>query len=289
MSFATTRLINVAADFRGCYEALRNAISEYEAESGKDINNLWGFVDNYPFGKSFDDLQVSTWVDDLILSLQPAPFTILHYNYMNTGGNCMVGIHEVWLPNDKRTAYVYTNEEGCSIVAVDYLGHAIEVDNFDEVILEYYRWDEISHRCKYFELFRQCYNDYLKDDCKRFDYTREVPYEMLSDDLQKQVDTDYLAWLESNGYNGIATDGFKIVENPYYNDPGDDDEPAVCYDEAGLQRVADFCKWHSSVDAPCIFDEDYTLTFLDRSVRIPFNADTYDAVDALLTRIIVEW
>ena len=288
MLHSATRLMDAAADFRGCYEALRHAISEYEAEAGKSINTLWGFVDSYPFDKSFDELNVSAWVDDIIASLQQTPFTILRYNYVNTGGNCMVGIHEVWLPDDNRTAYVHTNEEGCSLVTVDYLEHDLELDDYDSVTLEYYNWDDISPRCKYFELFRRCYNDYLKDDCKRFGYLRETPYALLSDDLQKQLDADYLGWLKSNGYSGVTTDGFKIVENPYYNDPGDDDSP-VSYDEEGLQRVADFKEWHNSIAGPGLYDEDYAITLANHRVRIPFNADTWDAVDDLLTRTIESW
>ena len=66
-------------------------------------------------------------------------------------------------------------------------------------------------------MYRYCLAHYLKDDCKYFGDTRNVPFNLLSDELQRQVTAGYLEWLEDEGYSGIDTDGYKVVVLPDYD------------------------------------------------------------------------
>jgi hypothetical protein len=198
----------------------------------------------------------------------------------------MVGIFDVWLPAEKRVVYAMANEEGCTLATVDYISNDLEIHDYDEVTIDNIDWGTATGREKYFELYRHCLNEYTKSDCRHFGYVRGIPYFLLSDELQKQVDADYLVWLESNEYDAIDTDGTKIIIHPDY--------AADIDSQKRLLEVQEFAMWHNEVSEDydvreSMYDKDYVLTLADRTVRIPFNADTWDAVDNLLKLTIREW
>lgn len=280
------KLLHSMNDFASYYDFLRDAIRLYEADTGESVNDIPGFTENYPFNVSFDELTIRDWVDTTIERVSQKAFKVLKYNYLNTGGGTMVGIFEVWLPSEKRVVYAMTNEEGCTLSVVDYISNELDIDDYDEIYIDTIDWGRATGYEKYFELYRYCLNEYIKSDCRAFGYTRELPYFLLSDELQKQVDTDYLVWLESEDGSVIETDGFKIIEHPDYT--------AGLESAKHLQEVKDFNEWHAVVPddydvRESLYDKDYVLTLADHTVRIPFNADTWNAIDELLTLTIREW
>jgi len=133
-------LLSAMNDFRDSYNALLLAIDSYETNDKTTVNNLPGFVESYPFDKSIDELAISQWVDDVAERLNAIEFRVLNYNYLNTGGNCMVGIHEVWLPDEKRVVYALTNEEGCTLSVVDYISNELDIDDYDELVIDSVDW-----------------------------------------------------------------------------------------------------------------------------------------------------
>lgn len=273
--------------FSAAYSALKVAIDRYEQMTGTSVNDLKHFVDNYPFDKSFDELDIGLWAASVIGDLEQLNFKVLDYEYLNTGGNCMVGIHKVWLPDEKKVVYVYTNEEGATISTVDYIRDELEldVDDYNMVIVDDADWGRITGHEKYFELYRHCYNQYLVDDCKYFGITRGVQYHLLSDELQKKVDADYLAWLESESNGLVDTDGKKIIVQPDYEPAADED--------VELTIIKDFKQWHDTLPGDDtlekMYDHDYLITLTGRSVRIPFDANAFSIIDELLAETIKEW
>lgn len=272
-------------NFGAAYRKLSKAIERYELTTGTNVNYLPGFVESYPFDKSFDELDVYKWVSDVTNGLKETNFKVLSYKYMNTGGNCMVGIFEVWLPEEKKVVYALTNEEGCTLSVVDYISNELDIDDYDELQIDVCDWGRLTGYEKYFELYRYCLNAYTKDDCKYFGITRGLPFFLLSDELQKLVDDDYHQWLLADGDDIIDTNGVAIVMRPDYEDHVSD---------KWLQAVRDFYAYNDDLVAD---DESlanacegvYTLSFGDRSVQLPFNADTHTAIDTLLRDVINEW
>lgn len=275
----TKSLLMAMSDFKTSYYLLKMQMDKYEQTTGASVNDLPGFTESYPFDKSFDELAISDWVDTTVNSIKKFAFKVLSYEYLNTGGNCMVGIFEVWLPNKNRVVYMLTNEEGCNMSTVDYIRNELDIDDYDELILEYVDWGRITGYEEYFELYRYCLNEYTKSDCKHFGYTRALPYFLLSDELQKQVTAEYKLWLEAEECDLIDTNGEKIIESAFYEYPSDD--------EKFLATVKAFQRWHDSI-AACeeYYSEDYILTFAGNTVRLPFVADVWDAVDHMLTSVI---
>lgn len=269
-------------DFGNAYLRLRTTIDRYEQTTGTSVNDLPFFTEDYPFDKSFDELAVDEWVSAVIANMpRPTNFKILSYQYLNTGGNTMVGIHDVWLPEEKKVVYVYTNEEGSTISTVDYIRYDLEIDDYDEFIVDYVDWGRITGHEKYFELYRYCYNRYLVDDCKYFGITRGVQYSLLSDKLQEMLAIDYVKYIEAECGSLFETDGEIIVTNPDYEAPEVD---------VALQSVKIFKKWHDSIAANEDYYNDwYILEIHGKKVKLPFYADVWNAVNNLLETTIEEW
>lgn len=269
------------SDFADAYNRLRITIDRYEQTTGTSVNNLQNFVDNFPFEVSFDELPIQLWVDTVIEGLKRPNYKVLDYQYLNTGGNTMVGIHRVWLTEEKKVVYVYTNEEGGTISTVDYIRDDLPIDDYDEFMMDVVDWGRITGSEKYFELYRYCFNQYLVDDCKHFGTTYDVQPHLLSDELQEMISADYLKYLEIDHNGLVSTDGKIIITDPDYEAPEAD---------VTLQAVKDFKRWHDSIAA----DEDYyndwyTLEIHGKKVRLPFYAGIWNAVHDLLEVAIEEW
>lgn len=280
------KLLHAMSDFNTVYNLLKAAIAEYEEETDKSIDELPGYWRTYPFDKRFDELEVDHWVNVVVDRIRHSAFKVTDHEYLNTGGQCMVGVSTVWLPERKQTVYVFVNEEGYTMSIADYIRNDLDVYDYDELVIAQGDWGRITGDECYFELYRHCYNEYIKSDCRYFQYHTEVPYMLLSDELQKQVDADYLVWLESEHGRDVETDGFNVFIASDYSD-------MLC-DTAARKDVDDFRSWHHDVpsymhDGTSVFDKDYIIKFADKEIRIPFNADTYDAMDTFLKSVVDLW
>lgn len=281
-------LIQAMKTFRDSYHVLRTEISDYERTTGESVNDVPGFNTYYPLDMSFDEFPIDRWVNHVVDQVKKIEknFKILNYEYLNTGGNTMVGIFTVWLPEEKQTVYAMANEIGCGIAKVDYISHDIEIDDYDEIIIESVDFDNLRGDEKYFELYRYCLNEYTKSDCRYFGCTAAIPYKLLSDELQSEVHADYLMWCEENNNCCVPTDGVKIIVHPDYDtfyDPHEDNE-------AQLQNVKDFRDWHNTIAGDeAYYACDYVLKIADREVHLPFVADVWNAVDELLQEAIENW
>lgn len=272
-------LLHAMNGFALAYDSLRVEIEKYEQETGASVNDLPGFTESYPFDKSFDELAVDLWVSDTVEKVRQSAFKVLNYEYLNTGGNCMVGIFEVWLPEKKQTVYVYVNEEGYTMSVVDYIRHELEIHDYDELMIECGDWGRVTGHEQYFELYRHCLNAYTKDDCKHFGYTRGLPYYLLSDELQNKVPAGYREWCEAENGDMIDTNGEDIVVSPAYESTTEDDKL--------IATVKEFQRWHESIGADERYYEcDYTLTFADKKLMLPFVADVWDAIEYMLESVI---
>ncbi len=224
--------------------------------------------------------------DDAPEAEKPKNFKVLNYEYLNTGGNTMVGIFTVWLPDKNRTAYVLANEEGANLTSVDYISNELPIDDYDELILDHCVYEFLHGDEEYFELYRYCLNEYTKSDCRYFGCSRAIPYRMLSDELQSKIDADYLVWLESNNYD-VLTDGEDIFEHPDYLDR---------FNNAELKAIKDFRDWHDFLTSNATDDEltemynkKYRLYFMGKRVFLPFTAETFNKIQDLLGSAINEW
>lgn len=276
------KLLHTMNGFALAYDSLRVEIEKYESETGTSVNDLPGFTESYPFDKSFDELAVDMWVSNTVEKIRQSAFKVLNYEYLNTGGNCMVGIFEVWLPEKKQTVYVFVNEEGYTTSVVDYIRHDLEIYDYDELMIECGDWGRVTGHETYFELYRHCLNEYTKSDCRYFGYIKGLPYYLLSDELQRKVTAEYKRWLDDNEYDLIDTNGEDIIESVNYEIDSDEDKM--------LEAVKEFKRWHdTTAGVEKYYEEMYKLEFAGHKIELPFMADVWDAVDEMLKRTISDW
>lgn len=61
--------------------------------------------------------------------------------------------------------------------------------------------------------------------------------------------------------------------------------------EQELQAIKDWKRWHDDLPINDLVDlpDYYTVSFNGKTVRIPFNADTFSSIGQLLRSTIEEW
>lgn len=142
-------------------------------------------------------------------------YQVLNHEYLNTGGNCMVSIFNVWLEDERRTLAALVNEEGGTLAAVDYVSHDVDYD--ESMDLQTFTVDDLTTGNHYFELFKYCWMEYVKKDCKYFKTTYHIPLILLNNDLLATITRHYYNWhienvgdrFESDGYTIYKEDGYK--------------------------------------------------------------------------------
>lgn len=154
-------------------------------------------------------------------------YTVLNHNYQNTGGGCMVSSFMLYDDTAKRTLFMLLTEEGGTIATADYVMQDVEYS--DELIIDMANFDVLQPSDDNFELYRQCLAEYIKKDCSYNDTTVELRYEMLSDELQKQLSDEYIAWHKAEIGDRYETNGKRMICVDRYLEqhPPVTDEPAI--------------------------------------------------------------
>lgn len=222
-------------------------------------------------------------------------FTVTDHNYFNSGGNCMVSIFTVFDKKNKAVRYVIANDEGCNYQVLDTVGHEPPDDiNWDDILLGSYDWHkftidslrELDIDYDEFELLKYCQFEFYKKYCKDFGIMIELHVDELTDELFKSITYDAVLWhREAGAY--VKTDGERVLLDDLY----------VVYCEQmsvkDLDDVKRFKVWYDgllnadTIDA--LSDTYITIAVAGNSVKIPWNADNYDAISTLLTDVIKEW
>lgn len=168
-------------------------------------------------------------------------FKVISHDYRNTGGNMMVSVFQIYLIKDNRTVFVNCGERSACITTVDYINH-FEPEDYDEITLESVDFgsdiDNSGYPVIYEDVFRYCLFEWLKSDCKHYQYRMGVAYDwlpmsvqMLISDIQKDFVED-----EMDGY--FYTDGFTVfVPTP----DGDDDEIEIMAKHSSLNDTLAAC------------------------------------------------
>lgn len=168
-------------------------------------------------------------------------FKVISHDYRNTGGNMMVSVFQIYLIKDNRTVFVNCGERSASLTTVDYINN-FEPEDYDEITLESVDFgsdiDNSGYPIVYEDVFRYCLFEWLKSDCKHYQYRMGIAYDwlpmsvqMVISDIQKNFVED-----EMDGY--YYTDGFTVfVPTP----SGDDDEIEVVAKHSSLNDTLAAC------------------------------------------------
>lgn len=222
-------------------------------------------------------------------------FAVTDHEYFNTGGNCMVSIFTVYDKQKNATRYVLMNEEGFQFATADTIRNdeMFETDEErDATMLGYWSlndltmepcWDQHQFTDEEWELFKYCQFEFYKEDCKYFNRKVHLPAEHLTVELHQQLAAEVIEWHYKNAQL-FATDGYTVEPSSFC------DVEQVVRLGRELQQIKDFRDWHLTQAADSeLYGEHYVISFNGRSVKLPYDADTFNTIDDLLKNTIEEW
>lgn len=235
-------------------------------------------------------------------------FYVTNHDYFNTGGGCMVSLFTVYDRQLNATRYVVANDEGFNYATADTISCAEEFEHeeLERIIIYAHDWDALT--CEpapwdmlfeddEWKLFKYCQFEFYKKDCKHHKYTVQVPVEWLPPELYDTTTPALREWLHANDAV-VETDGTRVIVPDAYIDWTKEQS------DKKLQEVKDFKQWfEESLDKAFaelndtgneqpineLYDSEIELTFRGRSIKLHFDARTYESVSSLLKEVIEDW
>lgn len=226
-------------------------------------------------------------------------YLVTDHNYLNTGGGCMVSIFTVYNHKEKITRYVIANEEGFNVQAVDTVSGEFgdfDADLLKDIILECHDWSALTcepapwdmlFEDEEWKLYKYCQFEFYKRDCQRFKTKVDIPLEWLPPELFDKLTGTQRGWLRANHEN-VKTDGNNVWMPEAFDDYMED------IIQKQLQEIKDYKQWFDNLigaeqteeDIERLYNEEITLTFNGRSIKLDFDANTYSNISDLLENII---
>ena len=142
-------------------------------------------------------------------------YKVLSHTYEMTGGYCTVSVFQLLDTTNGEILYLLINDDCGTLATKDFVLQ--DVDDRFVMILDTFEIDTLYANNKNFELYRYCYNEFIKEDCEYFKSTKWVPYRLLSDSLREQISPDYYRWHKQNVGDYFETDGYRIIFADGYN------------------------------------------------------------------------
>ena len=137
-------------------------------------------------------------------------YKVMTHSYINSGGNCMVSVFEVWLPDENRTVYVNVGEGYSTITTVNYIENDLDIDDYDAITIDVMVYHYADTSSKYFELHRYCLFEYLKKDCKHMKYKESLPFCWLPSAYQNQISDEQQKYVSLEYCDEYMTDGYSV-------------------------------------------------------------------------------
>lgn len=225
-------------------------------------------------------------------------YLVTDHNYLNTGGGCMVSIFTVYNHKDNVVRYVIANEEGFNVQTVDTVTCEADFDEkqMEAILIECHDWSALTcepapwdmlFEDEEWKLYKYCQFEYYKRDCQRFKTKISIPGNWLTTEMYERLSNTARIWLSENDVV-VKTDG----ENIWLPDAFYDYMEEVLSKK--LAAIKDFKQWLDNLvcenlnndTMEKLYNEEFTLSFLGRSVTLEFDADTTSNVLSLLNDVI---
>ena len=137
-------------------------------------------------------------------------YKVISHNYENAGGNCMISVFEVWLPDENRTLFVNVGEDYVSLTTVNHVMSDVQIDDYDAVTIETLSYKVDYDQSDYFDLYRYCLFEHLKKDCKHHNRFESLPFVWLLDTFKVQISAEQREYAEENFGRYFITNGYAV-------------------------------------------------------------------------------
>lgn len=142
-------------------------------------------------------------------------YKVLSHRHEMTGGYCTASIFLLQDVTNGELLYLIIDDYCGSLATEDFVTQ--DVDDIFEVLIDTFEIDTLRTNHENFELYKYCYNEFVKEDCRYFKSTKWLPYRLLSDSLCEQISLDYYRWHKQNVGDYFETDGYRIIFADGYN------------------------------------------------------------------------
>ena len=142
-------------------------------------------------------------------------YKVLACRHEMTGGYCTASIFRLQDVTSGEILYLLIDDNCGALATKDFLLQ--EVDDIDEVLIDTFEINTLDINHENFDLYRYCYNEFVKEDCKYFKSTKQLPYRLLSDSLREQISLEYFYWHIQNVGDCFETNGYRIIFADGYN------------------------------------------------------------------------
>lgn len=222
----------------------------------------------------------------------------------------MVSIFAVYDSSANVTRWVIANDEGFNWQTADTISSELQLDSdelIDKIVLGSWQWDALvtdpswdQHQFEDDEwyLFKYCQFEFYKKDCKYFNTKYRLSVNELPNDLYVRLTDDYIRWANEEGV-GCLTDGYDVFMDDNYEPPIKEvDKQAIADEiERKLTELKNFRQWYVDLIGPNttedemqkLYDSSITIAVAGNSIKLDFDADTYNNVLTVIDRAIEEF
>lgn len=228
-------------------------------------------------------------------------YQIINDEYLNTGGNCMVHITDVYDTQSKTMRYVFINEEYLVVASYDYIRNE-PPDGMDceDFIMHSVELQHFTHKPSFVthhmfelpeeitELLFDCYLLFIRAYCKYTSKNYECRLDALPSELYNKVSREYSHWLAEKELDPV-TDGYNIIIHPEYaaeTEYDDDGKAAVEFKQQliEMRTTAD----ESDEQLEKFYNETITIVIQNRAYHLSMNAAVWNGLIEYADYIISE-
>ena len=155
---------------------------------------------------------------EMIPAFDPDNFEVKTQAYGNTGGGCMVGTVQFYLPELDKSVWVNCTDESASVTSADFIWNEDQSDSFE-------RWENV---CLYYTgldnklpddvepwlpMIKAALEYTIEQETSYFksNHTFSLPVEWLPDSIAEYAEPDYLEWLKAENKEITIAKGGEIV------------------------------------------------------------------------------
>ena len=222
----------------------------------------------------------------------------------------MVSIFAVYDSTDNVSRFVIANEEGFNWQTADTISSELQLDNDElikKIVIGSWQWDALVTDPSFdqhlfeddeWELFKYCQFEFYKKDCKYFNIKVRLSINELPNELYNKLTADYREWADSEGV-GALTDGYDVfMDDGYEPSVKEVDRKAIADElERKLQEMKNFRQWYVNLinkdtteeRMQELYESNITIAVAGNSIKLDFDADTYNNVLTVIDRAIEEF
>ena len=158
---------------------------------------------------------------DLIPDFEPTDYTVKEKGYGNTGGGCMVGTVQFYLPSLDKRVWVNCDDSGVTVTSADYIWNEDQSgswERYEDVLLfnadfRTVRPEDIG---AWLPMVRETLAYTIEQQTGQYGRSFCLPVEWLPDGYSKCANQNYLIWAQSNCEDVTSSSGGQISPSERY-------------------------------------------------------------------------